>query len=278
MLNLRLLAWSVVYGVVLTSSVADAQTQVTLPLAPKPDQVTHVVATQEFTIAMNTGSAGGSVETQIATKSLLGYTQSNGRFDGKDRMEVEMTIDRIESEQTMNGTTKSSPNVATAIGRSLTGVLDSAGRLVELRVPSDMQGLSIMLKQLIGATFMSLNVLPAKTMSVGESATAPSMVPFRMGGGDQTAPYPTRTVTTLRTVGRTGQDRVAHFDQRIESTEQSSTLKLSGNGTIDANLDRGFIAASTTEWTFTGAFSEAGGAGAGQPMRATFKVTLTATE
>lgn len=276
-MNFRLLVCAVASVVVGASGIANAQS-VALPIAPKPNQVTHVIATQEFTITMSSGPSTGPGETELATKSVLGYTQSNALFDGKDRLEAQITFDRLESEQTISGTTKSSSSLAPAVGRSVTAIIDRTGKLVDVRIPSDLEGVSTILKQLIGSTFMSLNVLPAKTMRIGESATVASMVPVRVPGGDEKAPYPTRTLTTLRSIGTIGQDRVAHFDQRIESTEESAMLKLSGAGTIDLNLDGGFIAASTTEWTFTGATPETGRAGAAPTIRATLRVTLTAHE
>jgi hypothetical protein len=275
--SFRLLVCSVASVVVGVSGIANAQS-VALPIAPKPNQVIHVIATQEFAITMSGAAAATAGETQLQTRSLLGYTQSSGRFDDNGRMEAQIAIDRIESEQTINGSTKSSPSVASAVGRSVTAVLDPTGKLVDLQVPADLQSVAIMLKQLIGSTFMTLNVLPAGTLSIGQSATTRSAVPMRIGGGDKSDAYPTRTITTLRAIGTTGQDRIAHFDQRIEATEESATLVLKGAGTIDLNLDRGFVSASTAEWTFTGTYSDAGGAGAKQPMRATFKTTLTANE
>jgi hypothetical protein len=85
-------------------------------------------------------------------------------------------------------------------------------------------------------------------------------------------------VITLRAIETNGSFRIAHFDQRIESAEESAPLKLSGGGTIDFNLDRGFVAASATEWTFAGNYAESGGAGAGQSIGATLKVTVTGKE
>jgi hypothetical protein len=272
--------WLVLCLLVAGSAVAGAQTRILIQPAPKPDQTIHVTTTQEFSFSMGGGAAAAEpAEAQMVTRTVLGYTQSNGRFDGQGRMESQLTIDRIEAEQTLNGSAKSPGNLGQLVGRSLTAVFDRAGRLVDITVPQDLQQASGMLKQLLAGAYGALNFLPATTMAIGETATAPSNIPLRLPGSTGTVPYQTRTLTTLRAVETSGRDRIARLEQRIESAPETDQLKVSGAGTIDVNLDRGFVGASATEWAVTGGNPATASAASAQlpPGHGTIKVTVTAT-
>jgi len=275
----RKLQWMIglIAYVLIASAALRAQAVVSLPIAPKIDQVLHVTTTQEFSVGMTGGAPGQIGEAQISTKSVLAYTQSNGRFDKDNRMEAQIAIERIESEQIVNGVRKPS-DVSSLVGRTLTAVLDSAGKFVEIKVPDDLQAVSLMLKQLVGGTYSPLSVVPPMTMGIGETASLPSTIPMHMPGNSSTTPYETRTVITLRSIEPGDRGRIAHFDERIESLTQSDQLQLSGTGRLDMNIDRGFMTASATEWDFAAGFSPAAGAGAAQPMRATIKLTVAASE
>lgn len=272
-----LVLWLLVAG----GAVADAQIRFSIRPAPKPDQTIHVTTTQEFSISMNGGApAGGPGGAQLVTKSVLGYTQSNGRLDDQGRMESRLTIDRIEADQTLNGKPNTPGNMDQLVGRSLTAVFDRTGKLVDITVPKELQQASGMLKQLVAGAYGASNFLPDSTMALGDTATVPSDIPLRLPGSTATAPYRTRTIVKLRAVDTRGSDRIARLEQRIESAEENAQLNVNGAGTIDVNLDRGFVTASEIEWTFTGAIPATGSAAAGQPsqVRGTVKVTVTANE
>jgi hypothetical protein len=273
--------WLVLCLLVAGCAVAGAQVRIPIRPAPKPDQTIHVTTTQEFSISMDGGAAAGEPgRAQFVTKSVLGYIQSNGRFDDQGRMESRLTIDRIEAEQTLNGTAKPQGNIGQIVGRSLTAVFDRAGKLVDIKVPQELQQASGTLKQLVAGAYGAWNFLPETAMAIGETATVPSDIPLRLPGSTTTAPYQTRTVIRLSAVEKGDRDRIARLEQRIESAAETDQLKVNGAGTIDVNLDRGFVTASTIEWTFTGVFPATGSAAAAQSaqVRATVKVTVTANE
>jgi hypothetical protein len=262
---------------VLECSVAGAQTRIASQLEPKPEQTIHVTTTQTLSIRMNIGAANPPTDAQMTTETVLSYTQANGRFEEQNHMESKLTIERIELRQSVLGTEKSA-NMAEVVGRSVTAVFDREGKLVDLKVPQDLQQAGAVLKQLTAGAYGIVNFLPAVAMSVGETVTSPSTVPMRLPGGTP-VPYQTRTATTLRAVEKNGDDRIAHFEQRIEPSTQTEQLKVTGAGTIDVNLDRGFVSASAIEWSFSGNVGIGGTTPAQSgPVSGIIKVTIAAHE
>ncbi len=261
-------------------AVAGAQTRISVRPEPKPDQSIHVTATQAISISLDGAAAGQPEAALVATEAVLGYTQTNGRFDDQGRMESQLTIERFDIKQSLNGSTKPSDNIGDLVGGSMTAVVDRGGKLVDLQVPKELQQASSVLKQLVAGVYGALNLLPPSAMAIGESESLPSTIPVRLPGSKTSVPYQTLTVTTLRAVDNNGSDRIAHFEQRVESAAGTDLTKVDGTGTIDVNLDRGFVTASATEWTFAGDLRTTNGATAAQPVafRGVIKVTVAAHE
>ena len=249
---MRNFARFVVCLLVLGCAAAGAQTRIPIRPEPKPGQTIHVTSTQAISISLEGAAAGQSTAPLLMTEESLSYSQTNGRFDDQGRMESQLAVEHFDIKQSINGVPKSISNIPELVGGSLTAVFDRGGKLLEVKVPKDLEQASSILKQLVAGAYGLLNLLPATGMSVGESETVPSTIPLRLPGSKTSVPYQTRTVTTLRFVELNGGNHIAHFDQRIESAGQTDVVKVSGTGKIDVNLDRGFVSASTTEWTFTG--------------------------
>ena len=265
----------------LICAVAGAQTRISVRPTPKPDQTVHITSKQEFSISLDGGAAAGlPASSQIMTEMVLAYTQANGRFDDEGRMESQLTIDRLDMKQSINGNAKPPGNVGQVLGGSITAVFDRQGKLVEIKVPKELQQASAILKQLVAGANGPISFLPATAMSVGDTETVPSTIPLQLSGSAAPVPYQTRTVTTLRAVEKTGDDRVAHFEQRVESAAATDLLKVNGTGTIDVNLDRGYISASATEWNFVGdsGMTRSATAAPGGAVRGTIRVTVSAHE
>jgi hypothetical protein len=243
-------------------------------LEPKPDQTIHVTTSQKVSISGNIGTQNA----QIVTESVLAYKQVNGRYDDQGRMEANLTIERVELQQTIAGNTKSSPGLDALVGRNLTAIFDRSGKLVDVNVPKDLDQIASQLKQMTGGAYSGVNLLPVAPMAVGDTETIPSAIPLRLPGGG-TSPYQTRTTTTLRSVEKSGNDQIAHFEQRIESVAQSDQLTVTGSGAVDVNLDRGFITATSAEWNFEGNDPTSSKApSAPTAVRGTIKITVTAHE
>jgi len=196
--------------------------------------------------------AAGSPSIDIANKSVLGYTQANSRVDDQGRMQSQLTIDRFETEQTMNGAAQPSSGAADVIDQSLTAFFDRTGKLVDVTIPKELQRSSSLILQIVAATYGTVGFLPESPMAVGDTAEVNTDVPLRLPGSTPGSPYRTRTIVKLQAVLERGGDKIARIDQRIESAKDGQPMVLSGSGTIDVNVDKGFIAASSTEWTFNG--------------------------
>jgi hypothetical protein len=269
-----------VWLLVLGCAVAGAQTRISARPEPQPGQSTHVTSTLAMSINLDGAAAGQPATALVKTETLLGYTQTNGRFDDQGRMELQLTIERFDTKQSLDGNVKPSANIGELVGGSMTAVVDRQGKLVDLRVPKELEQASTILKQLVAGAYGALNLLPAAAMSIGDSETIPSTIPVRLPGSKTSVPYETLNVTTLRAVDKDGGDRVAHFEQRVESATGADRMKVNGTGTIDVNLDRGFVTASATEWTFAGDLGTASGAAAAQPvaLHGVIRVTVAAHE
>lgn len=272
MVNLRLVVLCAVFG----QSVLTAQGRVSIPPSPKPDQTLQVATTQEFSV-----SASGKTMPAVAivNKASVGFTQSHVRLDKDGAVEARLTIDRLETEETINGKTRTDDS-APLVGQTLTAVFDHAGKLTNLTVPKEIQRSASRLKALITVAHGTLSNVSPTTLGVGETVTMPWEVPVRLPGTSEKAPYQIQTTLTLRAIETRGKDRIARFDQRIESTGDTGDLKVTGAGTIELNIDRGFIAASSTEWTLTGSYRPKELPDTAEPstVQATMKVATTITE
>jgi hypothetical protein len=257
-----------------------AQSAVALRPTPRAGQILHVTSTQEFSISGNLGPVAGSPgEATINNSSTLVYTQNNGSFDEQGRLPARLTIDRLDSRQTINGTSRPQRPLEQAVGQSVTALFDRSGKLVDVQVPAELQSVSATLKQLIGGANGAWNFLPEQPMIVGASATLRSEIPLRLPGNGAVDGQQTRTVITLHSVETTAGNRIAHLQQRTESAGDTSQVTVNGGGTIDIDVTRGFVAASSLQWTIAGELR--GGQGAATPpptpVRATVSVTVKAT-
>ena len=256
---------------VLGWAVAGAQTRISIRPEPKPGQTIHVTSTQAISISIDAGVAAGQpAAAQIMTEAVLGYTQVNGSFDDQGRMESQLTVEHFDMKQSLNGIPKPTGDIPEFLGSSITAVFDRSGKLVDIKVPKDLEQDSPILKQMVAGANGAVNLLPAEPMSIGEDGTVSSNIPMRLPGSASPASYQTRTVTTLRGVEKNGSDRVAHFEQRLESDAGTELVKLNGTGTIDLNLDRGFVASSASEVSFAAAQPGA--------VHGSIKVTVAAHE
>jgi hypothetical protein len=257
-----------------------AEMRISVRPEPRPDQTIYVTTRQEFAVSMSiVGSTGEPQTPQIITESVLAYKQVNGRFDDHGRMEVQLTVEQFNVKQSLNGTAKKAGNPGELLGRSFVAVLDRTGKLVDLRVPKETQQ-GALLKQLVAAAYGPVSLLPAGTVAVGATETMLSTIPLRLSGTGTSEQYRTRTIMVLRAIEKNGKNRIAHFNQRLESAPDMQMVKVIGTGNIDVNLDRGFVIGSTTEWTFAGDAANAptSGSPAKGLVQGKFRITVEARE
>ena len=226
---------------------AVAETTVLQPV-PKPGQIIHVTVTQESVIRPSNDS-GGSAVTAVSLKSLLAFTQKNGTFDERGRLEAQLSIERLESEQSLNETMVRSERLDKSVREPVTATLDRAGRLVALTIPAELQSKRNLVQQLVAHGFGGSNFLPPDAVAVGDTRTTRVDVPMSINGGRTTIGVLSgaRSDVTLREVQKGEDGRIAHVDVQMASGE-SDRLQLTGTAKVTVNLDQGFVANAVTEW------------------------------
>ena len=261
---------------------AGAQTAVVVRPSPLPNHKTVVTTTQELSIAATGVTASGPGKLVLDSKGALTFTRVNGSFDDQGQMEAQITLSHLEMRQAINGRPDSGRDTSAIVGRSLTAVFDRAGRLTDVKTPADVQQISTTVRQLLGTVYGLINGLPEAPMKVGDTVTSPGSIPLRLPGASDGSALQTRATVTLRRVAPGPAGRIAYLDQRIESAGPNERLAVSGKGTVEVNLDKGFIAATVMNWTVAGSISPGGGTGPGPPqsaqVEATFTISLSATE
>ena len=262
---------------------ASAQTAVVVRPAPRPDHKTVVTTTQELSIAITGMAAGTLGKLVLDSKGALTFTRMNGVFDDQGRMEAQMTVERFETSQSLNGAKAELPRDMSAIvGRSVTAVFDRADRLIDVRAPADLKQMSGAVRQVLVSLYAFMNGLPEAPMRVGDTVTATGTLPIRLPGPSGAAAPPIRTMVTLRRIDDSPAGRIAYLDQLVEAGSQATQIAVTGKGTIDVNLDKGFVAASVMNWTVAGSMPSAVGIGPAPPqpaqVQATLTISLTATE
>jgi hypothetical protein len=254
--------------------VAVAQTAVSVRPVASAGRTIHVITTQDLSI-----SAVGLLAMQ--SSGTLAFTQVNKAFNDQGQMDAEITIEKLEVTRLMNGAAES-PKKADAIdpvGQKLVLIFDRAGKPGAVSTPKELQAHSASLQPLLTAAYALINGIPEMPMTIGETRTVDaSALPLRLPAVANTTPLPKLSIT-LRAIDNVNGDRIARLTQNVESAGPADQLTVSGTGTIDVNIDRGFVTASAMNWSLAGALPVAGGA-AQQPTRvqATFKMTFNATE
>lgn len=274
---LRATAWFA-GALLLSSAVSRAQSspKVAIRPLPKAGEEIHVVATQSVEMRFGEKAAEPGPP-QISMKGMVEFTQSNGAADAQGKTEARITITRFGFEQVMGANPQRQPDMSAAIGRVLVVTLDRTGKLLSIKVPPDMSALSARLTQVLAGAYSALNFLPSVDLAVGESTTSVTELPLRLPGQGARAPLQARTTIRLRAIEGEGKTRTARVLQDMDVATETATLKVSGGGSIDINLERGFIAANTTEWNIAGEVpAPPGSAASTMPVFASMKIVVSA--
>jgi hypothetical protein len=256
------------------ATLVNAQTRVSVRPAPKPGEVIHVTTQQEILLRVGEKpeEPGPAV---LDSHNVLAFTQTNGTFDDRGRMNVQIVIDRLEINQTFGIQQKQPPDPSALKGRSVDVTLDRTGKLVGLKLPSDLSDVSAPLAQLLAGAFGIMNFVPTAELAVGQDTTTESELPMRLPGAGS-SPMEARTTVTLRAIDRTAGERIARLVDTIQVGTSSAQLKVSGGGTIDVNLDRGFVSGTETEWKLSGTIPTVAGAAPSPPFFGSIKIRLSA--
>jgi hypothetical protein len=193
-----------------------AETRIPIRPTPKPGEVIHVTAGQEILLRSgeNPEEPGPA---QMHNKNVVVYTQKNGTFDAQGHLEAQVTVERLELDESFGGRQRPVPDTASLKGRVLAITFDRTGKLLGIKVPPDMRDFSSRLTQLLAGAYGVLNFVPAADLAVGEETTSTTELPMRLpGSAAAQGPLEARTHLTLRAIDRKGTDRIARLQQRID--------------------------------------------------------------
>jgi hypothetical protein len=259
----------------------DAQTAaVSVRPVASAGRTIHVTTTQDLSISASGLAGPGQLKMQ--SSGALAFTQINKAFNDQGLMDAEITIEKLEMTQALNGASadpRKAANAVDPVGQKVVATFDRTGKLSNVSAPKELEAHSAALRQLLGGAYALVIGIPEMPMTVGETRTVDtSALPLSLPGMPAGTPLP-KVSLTLRAIDRVNGDRIARLTQDVESSGPANPLTITGTGTIDVNIDKGFVTSSEMNWNVDGSL-RAPGANAAQPARvqATFKLAFNATE
>jgi hypothetical protein len=263
-----------VAGMLAVTSLASAQTRVGVRPAPKPGEIIHVTAEQQILLRIGEHPEEPG-PAYLQTNNSIEYTQRNGTYDAQGRMEAQITLERVEFDEEFGGSPRKTPDTTTLKDRVLSVTLDRSGKLVGMKVPPDLRAVTPRISQLIAGAYGMINLVPDAQLAVGEETTMSSELPMRIPGNVGQAPLTASSTVTLRGIDK-GPSRIAHLQQAIDVSTATSQVKVEGGGTVDVDVDRGFVAGTNVEWRISGTMPTPDGAQAMPPFFGSIKVRVNA--
>jgi hypothetical protein len=239
-----------------------AQEKVQLRLVPEPDQWIQFHMVQEMTSAPSDKSEASGVP-DMQVKSVATFTQTTGHPDADGRVRAEVTYDELSATMTTAGKTTPIRMPSSLVGQQMIATYDAQGKLVDIQPPGEMPAPVVaQIRQMMTSVFSGLG---SNSFAVGETVSMP--IDITVPSTTTAAPALTGTMSmTLRSIGEEGGERIAHFSQKMQlsmegarklpnagSTTQSRTMTMSmkmvGAGTMDYNVNRGFMVANRLQAT-----------------------------
>lgn len=253
--------------------------RVVIRTVPSPDQVVVTRSTQDITMNLE-GQPGLPVNGVIVNKTTFATTMKAGSPNAQGQTEVRYTLDTFNIETTFNG----APMPVGNVGRDLAGqtvsiTFDDADHVV------DVQASNPMLRPLLSSGFFSV---PKMTLAIGESTSVRNQMPIPLPAATSLNATLESTYT-LQSVTTEPAGRVAHLGIAITGgmeqaaapagSPMSITVTVSGNGTMDVNLDAGYVLRQDTNSTFDAEVHPPSAAGSSPPavkLHGTMKMTSQA--
>jgi hypothetical protein len=271
-------------GAAIAPLVLHAQAQpITIRFAPAANQTFHMRVVQETSMDVAPGERAGDAGLQIPAMKL-GLTMTMlsttvvGVADADGRIEARMTYDDARMDMTMNGQPSPMPNtLAQLAGRVFTLVYGADGRMLDMK--GDVPGVALgALKSVMSGAFGATEPL---TLAIGDTVTRPISIPLPIpnaGAGGISA----QMRFTLNGVGADGADRIAHLGTALTGrmtppapatgggVAAAIEMLIDGTGSMDVNLERGFVSKSEQQMTIDGTI---GGSPPAMRMHGTLKLS-----
>jgi len=245
--SMRRLACRVLVAALTSAQLFAQDDAISLRLSPRPHQVIHFSMVHEVSTSID------AAPFDVHGRTVAAVTHTIGERDPSGRLESSMTYDSLTLDITLNGNAVPAPSFDLT-GKTMTLVYAADGELLDLEPPADMDVvMTAYVKGMIATLFGSRAGADA-TLRVGESTTLPFAAGMPMPSG---AALPMalsgQTRMKLLSIRRVDGERLAQLEQIIEASMTSTahadaamTMKASGGGIVEWNLDRGYVTIGTT--------------------------------
>src|SRR5688572_19743908 len=196
---------------------------------------------------------------KIQGKTVMAFTQKTGKLNSQGGLEAEINFTEATSQMSMNGIPMGAGNTfGKFVGKKISVSFDSQGKVVELKVPPDMESIASALRH----SFTSMyNNMPAAPLTIGEMATVPIslQLPLPLVGAQPLA-IGGEIHYKLQAVDREGSDRLARLSQSMQAQltgehaagqqgKMKIDCKMTGTGSLQVNLDKAFLKANEMQTT-----------------------------
>lgn len=241
-------------GAALPAVLSAQSTSITIPKLPAPGSTVRTTLTQDLHFDVVAPALPTPILLEGST--FARFVLRTGPLDSLGGMLADLTYDTLATSITMNGNPMGQP--AQVTGQHITARYDSAGRLVDLTVPPEMERYLGNIRQLQSAAMSSL---PRGSLSVGDSIVTlfqtPIPLDIGMGAGDSVAIDGT-VIHRLRAIRRDSGQVIAVFDQLVQGTVNREvtmpmlgtahvTLSMTGNGVLEIDVLNSLVRSGTTD-------------------------------
>lgn len=239
---------------VLLPSLAVAQKErIRIRSLPLPDVTVRMSVDQ--TLHVDVQSAALPAPMALDGTTLMRFSQRAGRPDTAGVISAQLTYDTLQIAMNLNGSSMG-PSGSDLAGKSVTAKYDSAGRLMDLVLPPELERLATPMRNIFSS---SLGALPSGELAIGDSVTTSISVPIPIDlpGASSSASVAWVTRFRLDRVLHEGAGVIAVFDILSQGTLKQMLatalgnadvdLKMTGTGTMEVDVQRGLVRTGTTD-------------------------------
>jgi hypothetical protein len=281
-------------GLLASPALLAAQERITISAAPRSGQVLFTHTTMEMAMDVAPDASADAAPpvafpkmNMVMTTSIAGTT-TVGVPDETGRYEARVAMDDVSTKMTLNGQPAPFSLPANPLsGQTVTFTYDRDGRAVDIATPGMDAAFETAKKMITNVAGITSPV----TLAVGETSTLPTHFSIPMPAGAAGSLAMTGDIRiTLVSITAEGADRIAHLTTTVTSqmsgphsgastgSEPGMNMEMSGDGTIDMNVDRGFAKSTQMQIAIATTLTMPGKLGASMPpmqMHGTMKISAT---
>lgn len=227
----------------------------TIRIRALPSPGLTVRMTVDQTLHFDVVSAALPAPVALDGSIAMRFTQKTGRPDSAGVIDAQLTYDSLQIEMNMNGSPMG-PSGSELAGKTITARYDSTGRLIDLVMPSGLEGLANPMRNSLSS---ALGALPSGAVAVGDSVSTTMNVPIpiELPGISNSASVAWVTRYRLDRVLHEGEDVIAVFDLSSQGTLKQPVatpmgtadvdLKMTGTGSMEVDVRRGTVRSSSVD-------------------------------